>query len=103
MALKAPPGGRGTGCEDFFIFDWTPVFLNLIFGAGERKPDDSRPAFKRAGDRKTAPVGGRQPALESLAIVAGVGPALGLAQCRRSTQGHGRPHAVGEVRAARVD
>jgi hypothetical protein len=32
MALKAPPGGSGTGCEDFSISDWTPVFLKLIFG-----------------------------------------------------------------------
>jgi hypothetical protein len=33
MALKAPPGGRGTGCEDFCIFDWTPDFLKIPLGA----------------------------------------------------------------------
>ncbi|MHB8524384.1 MAG: hypothetical protein ACYDH9_26990 [Limisphaerales bacterium] len=50
-----------------------------------------------------AEAGGSPPTLESLATVAGVGHALGLAQCRGSTQGHGRPHAVGEVTAAWVD
>ncbi len=32
MALRAPHAGSGTGFEDFFIFDWTPVFLKLTFG-----------------------------------------------------------------------
>ena len=45
---------------------------------------------------------GEKPALEPVAAVPGVGHALGLAQRRRSAQGHGRPHAVGEVGAARV-
>ena len=29
MGLRAPHAGDGTGCEDFFIFDWTPAFLRL--------------------------------------------------------------------------
>src|SRR6266478_6814931 len=103
MALKAPPAGSGTGCENFRIFDWTPDFLKLTFGASERKSDDSGPALERPGTPRVAPVDGSQPTLESLATVAGVGHALGLAQCRGSTQGHGRPHAVGEVTAAWVD
>jgi hypothetical protein len=32
MALRAPHAGSGTGCEDLFIFHWTPVLLNLTFG-----------------------------------------------------------------------
>src|SRR5581483_11211904 len=103
MALKAPPDGSGTEYEDFSIFDWTPDFLRVIFRAGERDFDDSGPAFKPPGAGGVAPVGGRQPALESLALVARVSHALGLAQRGRPTQGHGRPHAVGEVNAARVD
>src|SRR5271165_3094597 len=103
MASKAPPGGSGTGCEDFSIFDWTPDFLKLTFRTGERDCDDSGPAFKPPGARGVAPEGGGQPALESLAIVARAGHALGMAQRGRPAQGHGRPHAVGEVRAARVD
>src|SRR5664279_2661735 len=99
MALRAPHAGSGTGCEDFCVFDWTPDFLKLTFGAGERKSDDSGSDSKRPGAPRAAPVGGRQPALESPATVAGVGHALGLAQCRGSTQGHGRSHAVGEVTA----
>src|SRR5271169_394011 len=31
MALRAPHAGSGTGCEEFFIFDWTPVSLKLTF------------------------------------------------------------------------
>jgi hypothetical protein len=33
MALRAPHAGNGTGCEDLFIFHWTPDLLNFTFGA----------------------------------------------------------------------
>ena len=83
---------------------WTGLrfFPDYLVGR-DRESDHSGAAFKPGGAAEFAPVGGREPALEPVAPVAGVGHPLGLAQRRRSAQGHGRPHAVGEVGAAGAD
>ena len=75
-------------------------FFPVYLGSRDRESDHSGAAFKPGGAAESAPVGGREPALEPVALVAGVGGPVGLAQRGGRAQGHGRADAVGEVGAA---
>ena len=65
---------------NFFHFQLDSGFFEAYFRAGDRESDHSGAPFKSAGPAKSPPVGGREPALESVALIAGAGHALGLAQ-----------------------